>query len=98
MRQLRRRVQRAEEQLRLRLEMLQLMEKLEHPLLLVPQPPSDSPTPISEPTPPLPEPPPPLTEEEKAELMAQPMPDPLEEIEQRLGLWTPPPSPRTLVV
>lgn len=98
-RRLRRQVSRAQRQLALRLEMLQLMEQLEHPMLLLPAEhlPSDSPTPTSEPTPLPPEPPlpPPLTEEERAALMALPMPDPLEEIEHRLGLSTSPPSSQT---
>lgn len=82
----------------LRLELLQLVEKLEHPLLLVPE--QLRPTPES-PQPPPPEVtealPPPLTEEERAELMAMPMPDPLEEIESRLGLSTSPASLPTSV-
>lgn len=98
-RAVRRQVARAERQVRLKLELLQLVEKLEHPLLLVPS--EHLPTPTSEPTPPPPEVtavlPPPLTEEEKAALMALPMPDPLEEIESRLGLSTTPASSPTSV-
>ena len=59
-------------------------------------PPSESPTPtwaetLLSPEPPLP---PPLTPEEIRELEATPMPDPLEEIEHRLGMSTSPPSPQ----
>ena len=95
MRRLRKKVRRQERALRLQLEFLELLEKLEHPLLLVSLPPSDSPTPISEPMPPEWELPPPLTLEEIQELRALPMPDPLEEIEARLGLSTTPRSQQT---
>lgn len=96
-RAVRRQVARAERQLRLKLELLQLVEQLENPLLLVPsellQTPTSEPTPLSlEVTEALP---PPLTEEEKEALLALPMPDPLAEIESRLGLSTTPPSPET---
>lgn len=76
----------------LQLEFLELLEKVEHPLMLVP--PERLP---QAPTPPLPEelaPPDPLTPEEIEELRAMPMPDPLEEIQQRL-VSTTPPSPLT---
>ena len=86
---LRKKVLRQERAIRLQLEFLQLLEKLEHPLLLV------SPTPILEQLPPQLELPPPLTPEEIRELRALPMPDPLEEIEARLGLSTTPLSPAT---
>ena len=69
----------------LRVEMLELLEQLEHPPLLS--------RPLEQ------EPPgldfPPLTEAEIQELRDLPMPDPLEEIEARLGLSTSPPSQRT---
>ena len=72
---------------RLQLEYLHLLESLQ------PQPPPESPSP--EVTELVPEMPPPLTPEEIAELQSLPMPDPLEEIEHRLGLSTMPPSPVT---
>lgn len=71
------------------LQVLQLLEQQEHPLLLEPQPP----VPVPEPTPRALGQPPPLTPEEKAEL--EPMPDPMEEIEHRLGLSITPPSQQT---
>ena len=83
MRKLRRQVARQEKAIRLRVEMLELLEQLEHPPLL---------------SPPLPPEPaldfPPLTEAEIQELRELPMPDPLEEIEHRLGLSTSPLSSR----
>jgi len=96
-RAVRRRVERAEKQLRLKLELLQLLERLENPLLLLPSELLQTPT--SEETPLPPEVmevlPPPLTPEEMEELANLPMPDPLAEIESRLGLSTTPPSPPT---
>lgn len=84
MRKLRRQVARQEKLIHLRVEMLELLEQLEHPPLL---------------SPPLPPEPaldfPPLTEAEIQEIRDLPMPDPLEEIERRLGLSTSPPSPQT---
>lgn len=74
---------RQEQVLRMQLEYLELLEKLEHPLMLVP--PELLP---QGPTPPLPEeldPPEPLTPEEIEELRELPMPDPLEEIQLRLA-------------
>ena len=94
MRRLRRKVARQERAIRLRVEMLELLEQLEHPLLLAP-PASDSPTPTSEPTPPPLDLPPPLTEAEIQQLRELPMPDPLEEIEAALGMSTSPRSPQT---
>ena len=73
--------------LRDQLEFLQLLEKLEHPLQLVPA--ELLPT---APTPPLPEeldPPEPLTPEEIEELRALPMPEPVEEIRALLASTTP---------
>jgi hypothetical protein len=87
-RRLRRKVRRQERAIRLRVEMLELLEQLEHPPLLAPPPPEPDPMPEWEP-------PPPLTAAEMEELRALPMPDPLEEIEYRLGLSTTPPSQRT---
>lgn len=83
-RKLRRQVRRQEQLVRLRVEMLELLEQLEHPPLLVALPPMVEPKPV----------PPPLTPEEIEEIRALPMPDPLEEIEHRLGLSTTPPSQR----
>ena len=82
MRRLQRMVHRQEKLLRLQQTYLELVEQLEHPLMLVPQetPGLDFP---------------PLTEAEIQELKDYPMPDPMEEIEHRLGLSTSPPSPRT---
>ena len=96
-RRVRRRVERAEKQLRLKLELLQLLERLENPLLLVPSELLQTPTSGETPLPPevtevLP---PPLTPEEMEELANLPMPDPLAEIEHRLGLSTTPPSSPT---
>ncbi len=86
MRKLRRQVARQEKAIRLRVEMQELLEQLEHPLLLSPPLP---PTVELEPLPP------PLTQAEMEELRLLPMPDPLEEIEHRLGLSTTPQSPQT---
>jgi hypothetical protein len=83
---LRRKVRRQERAIRLRLEMLQLLEQLGHPPLLMEQVP---------PVVPMPELPPPLTPEEMQELRELPMPDPLEELEHRLGLSTSLRSPQT---
>ena len=95
-RRLRKKVLRQERALLLQREFLTLLEQLEHPQVLVLQPdPSGSPTPISDLMPPEWVPPPPLTPEEIKQLRAMPMPDPLEEIEQRLGLSTTPLSPQT---
>lgn len=95
-RRLRRLVRRQEKALALQREFHRLLQELESPSLLRP---SDSPTPTSEATPPpLVEPlPPPLTEAEMEALRALPMPDPLVEIEQALGLSTSPPSRPTSV-
>lgn len=88
---------RARRQLELRLEMLQLLEMLEEPQRLLP--PEYLETPTSETT--LPTQvveatlPPPLTPEEMEALANLPMPDPLAEIESRLGLSTTPPSSPT---
>lgn len=91
------RIQRRQERvLKLQTEYLLLVEKLEHPAQLVSLLPSDSPIPTSVTMPPELELPPPLTPEEIEELKAMPMPDPLEEIEYRLGLSSTPPSPRIL--
>lgn len=87
---------RQEKVLAMQKEYLLLVEKLEHPVHPVSLLPSDSPTPTSATMPPELELPPPLTPEEIEELKAMPMPDPLEEIEYRLGLSTTPPSPRIL--
>lgn len=101
MRQLRRLEARQRRELDLQLEMLALLERLEHPMLVLP---SGSLTPTSDQTPPPSEPllvqppldlPPPLTEEEIAELRALPTPDPVAEIAAALGPWTTPPSRRT---
>lgn len=90
------RMQRRQERiLRLQAERLRLLHLLEHPAQPVSLLPSGSPIPTSVPTPPELELPPPLTPEEIEELRQQPMPDPLEEIEYRLGLSTTPPLPRT---
>lgn len=89
MRRLRKKVARQERLIRLRVEMLELLEQLEHPPLLSPPPPPE------EPEHPAWEMPPPLTEAEMAELREMPMPDPLQEIEHRLGLSTTPQSPQT---
>ena len=84
---LRRVVQKQDRLLSLRQEYLDLLRKLE------PAPPQlERSTPTSKTTPPELDVPPPLTEEEIAELKAMPMPDPMEEIEFRLGLSTTPPS------
>ena len=97
LRKVRRQVERAERQVLRRLELLQLLERLENPLLLLPS--EYLQTPTSEETPLPPEVmealPPPLTPEELEELANLPMPDPLAEIEQRLGLSTTPPSSQT---
>ena len=100
-RRLRRLEARQQRELDLQLEMLALLERLQHPMLLVP---SGSLTPTSEQTPlpsepllvepPLPMPPP-LTEAEMAELRDLPMPDPVEEIVAALGPWTTPRSQPT---
>ena len=91
------RIQRQQERILLlqseRLRLLHLLENPAQPASLLP---SGSPIPTSAPTPPELELPPPLTPEEIEELKAMPMPDPLEEIEYRLGLSTTPPSPQTL--
>ena len=101
MRRLRRLEARQRRELALQAELLQLLERLGHPLVVLP---SASPTPTSDPTPPPSEPllveppipvPPPLTEEELEELRALPMPDPVEEIVAALGPWTTPPSRQT---
>jgi len=55
--------------------------------LYPPTSPPTSPPPAPPTTPPLPEIPP-LTPEEKQELESLPMPDPMEELERRLGLST----------
>lgn len=95
-RRLRRLALRQKRVLALQLEFLTLLEALEHPPgLLLRQDPSDSPTPILEQMPPELELPPPLSPEEIEALRAMPMPDPLEEIEHRLGLSTTPLSPQT---
>jgi len=76
--------------------MLELLEQLEHPLLLSPDPDS-----LPTPRPPVTveqlDLPPALTAEEIQELRELPMPDPVQEIEHRLGLSTTPPSPQTWV-
>jgi len=93
-RRLRRKVARQERAIRLRVEMLELLEQLEHPPLLAPLP--EVPTPVTDLiVAELEAMPPPLTQEEIEEIRALPMPDPLEEIEHRLGLSTTPPSQRT---
>ena len=95
-RRLRRKVLQQERALYLQREFLTLLEQLEHPPVLQLQPvPPEHQTPISEPMPPELELPPPLSPEEIEELRAMPMPDPLEEIEARLGLSTTPLSPAT---
>lgn len=77
--------------------MLELVSMLEEPARLLP--PAYLETPTSETTPPPPEVtevlPPPLTPEEIEELASLPMPDPLAEIESRLGLSTTPRSSPT---
>ena len=92
-RRLRRLAARQEAALSLQREMLDLLDQLQQPILLAP--PLESPTPTWEQMPPSLELPPPLTQEEMDTLRELPMPDPLEEIELRLGLSTSPPSPRT---
>lgn len=87
-RKLRRKVARQERAIKLRVEMLELLEQLQNPPLLASPPAEQDPMPEWEP-------PPPLTEAEMQELRDLPMPDPLGEIEQRLGLSTSPPSQRT---
>lgn len=65
-------------------------------VLAEPLPQLESPTPISEMTPPTLEVRgPTLTEEEREQLKAMKMPDPVTELEHRLGLSTMPPSPPT---
>lgn len=94
LRRLRRKVAATERVLREQLEFLQLLEQLEHPLMLVPAEMLPQ-----APTPPLPEeldPPDPLTPEEIAELRALPMPDPVEEIQQLLASTTPSSRPTSL--
>jgi hypothetical protein len=95
-RRLRRLARRQQKALELRLEFLTLLEQLEHPQVVLP---SGSPIPTSELTHPLLEPPSPpaLTPEEIEELKAEPMPDPLEEIERALGLSTTPSLPKIWV-
>ena len=91
-RRLRKLVRQQEHALATQQAFLMLLEVLEHP----PSPyPSDSPTPILEQMPPELELPPPLSQREIEALRAMPMPDPLEEIEARLGLSTTPLSPQT---
>lgn len=104
MRRLRRLEASQRRELELQAQMLALLERLEHPLVVLPL---ASPTPTSEPTHPPSEPqeqllveppipvPPALTPQELAELAAIPMPDPVEEIAAALGQWTSPPSQRT---
>lgn len=74
-----------------RLRVIRLEQRV-HPLLQVALPSLESPPlrPDSLPATPdsLPEVPPPLTPEEIAELKGLPMPDPVQEIEHRLGLST----------
>ena len=94
-RRLRKKVLRQERALLLQREFLTLLEALEHPPVLVSLPLSDSPTPTLEPMPPQLELPPPLTQQEIQALRVMPMPDPLAEIEARLGLSTTPLSPAT---
>ena len=96
MRRLRRLAHRQQRALALQQEFLTLLEALEHPpLLLSGLALSDSPTPTLEQMPPELELPPPLSQQEIQELRAMPMPDPLQEIEARLGLSTTPLSPAT---
>lgn len=94
MARLRRMQARQDRAIQLQQEYLSLLEKLENPprLVVVTQPQSESPTPTLATMPPELELPPPLTPEEIAELKAMPMPNPVEEIEFRLGLSTTPPS------
>lgn len=87
MKVLRRKVRRQEKVLLLQLEYLALLEKLEHPLMLVP--PELLPQTPQPPLPPELSPPDQLTPEEIEELRALPMPDPLEEIQLRLASTTP---------
>ena len=90
-RRLRKQVQRQTRVLELQLEMLRLLELLEHPLQLVPA--ELLPT---EPTPPLPEgldAPERLTPGELAERLGWAQKDPLEEIRHRLAPSTTPSSP-----
>jgi len=86
---------RQERALALQREFLTLLEQLEPTVLLPGLDPLASPIPISEPMPPQLELPPPLSQEEIEALRALPMPDPLEEIEARLGLSTTPLSQQT---
>ena len=97
MRRLRRLVSQQEQALALQQSFLTLLALLEHPPVPVSLLPSDSPTPILEQMPPELELPPPLTPREIEALRAMPMPDPLLEIETRLGLSTTPLSPQTWV-
>lgn len=94
-RRLRRQVQAQERVLALQVECLQLLHRLENPRLpahLLPQP---EPQPQPELPPRALGLPPPLTPEEMAALQEEPMPDPMEEIEVRLGLSTTPQSQQT---
>jgi hypothetical protein len=87
-RRLRRKVRRQEKVLLLQVELLRLLDLLESPVQMVPP----ELLPATPPTQPLPEtldPPDQLTPEEIEELRAMPMPDPLEEIQQRLASTTP---------
>lgn len=84
MRRLRRKVARQERAIRLRMELLELLELLEHPPLLEMHP---WPEVVAQMPPALDLPP--LTQEEIEELRSLPMPDPLEEIQHRLASTTP---------
>lgn len=76
-------------------ELVTLLEQLSSPPLLVTVGAAEPMLPPEEVLPPEMLFPPPLTEAELEEIRALPMPDPLEEIEHRLGLSTSPPSPPT---
>jgi hypothetical protein len=93
-RRLQRQVERVQKERELRAQyrqLLQQLEHLEHPPLLEPQPPAPAPVPIPRAL----GLPPPLTPEEITALQEEPMPDPMEEIEHRLGLSITPPSQQT---
>ena len=96
-RRLRRISKRETKRQELQLEFLMLMNQLESPaqVMQAPPPQLESPTPMPTMAPPELEVPPPLTPKEIEELRELPMPDPVEEIEYRLGLSTTPPSPQT---
>ena len=94
-RRLHRLVARQEKALALQQEYLTLLERLTSPPLLVTVGAAEPALPPEEVLPTELLLPPPLTEAEIRELQELPMPDPLVEIEARLGLSTSPRSPQT---